>query len=98
MVSKSEAVCEELGLMAILIIKPTRCTILSNLFWNRTLHVSDRSTVLHQESSTIYTAIDICHTGYADSLLARSACNILISLADNQHNLYEKYLTLCIQY
>jgi len=36
----------------------------SNLFWYRTLHVSDRSTVHLQESSTVYTAVDICHTGY----------------------------------
>jgi hypothetical protein len=44
----------------------------SNLFWYRTLHVSERVTVHHQESSTVYTAIGICHTGYADWLLARS--------------------------
>jgi len=42
----------------------------TNLFWYRTLHVSDRFTVHHQESSTVYTAIGICHTGYADCLLA----------------------------
>jgi hypothetical protein len=39
----------------------------SNSFWCRTLHVSDRFAV-HQESSTVYTAIGICHTGYADCL------------------------------
>jgi hypothetical protein len=59
----------------ILIIKPTRCTNFSNLFWNRTLHVSDRFSVHHQESSTVYTAIGICHTGYADCLLAGSGSN-----------------------
>jgi len=59
----------------------------SNLFWYRTLRDSDRFTVHHQESSTVYTAIGICHTGYADCLLA-----------DSQHNLYGKYLLLCIQY
>jgi len=42
----------------------------TNLFWCRTLHVSDRFTVHHQESSTVYTATGICHTGYADCLLA----------------------------
>ena len=33
-------------------------------FWNRTLHVPDRFSVHHQESSTVYsyTAIGICHT------------------------------------
>jgi len=40
----------------------------SNLFWYRTLHVSDRFSVHHQESSTVYTAIGICHTGYADCI------------------------------
>jgi len=67
----------------ILIIKPTRCTNFSNLFWNRNLHVSDRFTVYHQESSTVYTAIGICHTGYADCMLARSGWNILISLLES---------------
>jgi len=59
----------------------------SNLFWYRALHVLDRFTVHHQESSTLYTATDVCHTGYVDCLLA-----------DSQHNLYDKYLLLCIQY
>jgi hypothetical protein len=66
----------------------------SNLFWYRTLHVSDRFTVHHQESSTVYTAIGICHTGYAECLLVRSGWNcssILTSLAESRHNLYGKY-------
>jgi len=33
-------------------------------------------------SSTVYTAIGICHTGYADCLLASS-----------QHNLYDMFRT-----
>ena len=41
----------------ILIIKPTRCTNFSNLFWNETLHVSDRSSVHHQEFFTVHTAM-----------------------------------------
>jgi hypothetical protein len=45
-----------------LIIKSTTCINFSNLFWNRTLHVSDRFSVHHQESSTVYTAIGVCHT------------------------------------
>jgi hypothetical protein len=40
-----------------LIIKPTRCTSFSNLFWNETLHVSDSSTVHHQEFFTVHTAM-----------------------------------------
>jgi hypothetical protein len=56
-------------------------------FWNRTLHVSDRFSVHHQESSTVNTATGICHTGYADCLLAVSWWNsssILIPLASSQ--------------
>ena len=70
----------------------------SNLFWYKTLHVSDRFTVHHQESSTVCTAIGICHRGYADCLLVRSGWNILISLASSQHKQYDKYLLLCTQY
>jgi hypothetical protein len=62
-------------------------------FWNRTLHVSDRFPVYHQESSTAYTAIGIYHTGYAGS-----GWNILIPLASSQHNLYDIYLLLCVQF
>jgi hypothetical protein len=42
------------------------------IFGNKTLHVSDRISVHHQETSTVYTAICICHTGFADFLLAGS--------------------------
>jgi hypothetical protein len=83
----------KLSSLSILIIKPTRCTNFSNLFWNRTPHVSNRFSVHHQESSTVHTAIGICHTGYADCLLAGS----LIPLASSQHNLDDIYLFLCVQ-
>jgi len=61
--------------------KNQRDALISQIyFWNRTLHVSDRFSVHHQESSTVYTAI-----GYADCLLARSgSARILIPLADRQ--------------
>jgi hypothetical protein len=48
----------------ILILKTTRCTNFSNLFWNETLHVSDSSSVHYQEFFTVHTAmvyvIQIC--------------------------------------
>jgi hypothetical protein len=44
-----------------LIIKPTRCTNFSNLFWNEVLHVSDSSSVHHQDLFTVHSAI--CCTG-----------------------------------
>jgi hypothetical protein len=56
------------------------------IFWNRTLHVSDRFSVHHQEFSTVYAVIGICHTGYGDCLLEGSEWNILIPLASSQHN------------
>jgi hypothetical protein len=47
-----------------LIIKPTRRTNFSNLFWNEILHVSDSSSVHHQEFFTVQTAtvyvIQVC--------------------------------------
>jgi hypothetical protein len=39
------------------IIKGTRCTNFSILFWNENLHVSDSSSVHHQELFTIHTAM-----------------------------------------
>jgi len=41
---------------------------------------------MYHEPSAVYTAIGICHTGFADFLLASS-----------QHNLYDIHLLLCIQ-
>ena len=68
----------------ILIIKSTRCIKFSNLFfWSRTLHVSGRFSVHHQEPSAVYTATGICHTDYADCSLAGtgwSSILILISI------------------
>jgi hypothetical protein len=43
--------------MKFLIIKPTRCTNFSNLFWSETLRVSDSSSVHHQEFFTAHTAM-----------------------------------------
>jgi hypothetical protein len=43
-----------------LTIEPTRCTNFSHLFWNKTLRVSDSSSVHHQEFFTVRTAL-ICH-------------------------------------
>ena len=41
----------------VLVIKPTRCTNFSNLFWNETLHVSDSSSVHCQKFFTVHTAM-----------------------------------------
>ena len=42
----------------VLIMKPTRCTNFSNLFfWNKTLYVSGSSSVHHHEFFTVHTAM-----------------------------------------
>ena len=45
------------------IIKPTRCTNFTNLFWHETPHVSDSSSVHHQEFIHCTLSNGICHTG-----------------------------------
>ena len=45
------------------ITKPTRCTNFTNLFWHATLHVSDTSSVRHQEFIHCTLSNGKCHTG-----------------------------------
>jgi len=61
----------------ILIVKPTRCTNVSNLFifWNDTVHVSDGFSVHHHEFKTVHTATGICQTCTAVCLLAGTRWN-----------------------
>jgi len=57
-------------------IKPTRCTNFSKFyFWNETLHVSDTSSVHHQEFFTVHTAM-LC----AIQVCGHSASRIRIKL------------------
>jgi hypothetical protein len=44
------------------IIKPTRCTNFTNLFWHETLHVSDSSSAHHPEFIHCALGNGICHT------------------------------------
>jgi len=44
-------------------VKPTRRTNFTNLFWHKTPHVSDRSSVHHQEFIDCTLSNGICHTG-----------------------------------
>ena len=44
------------------IIKPTRCTDFTNLFWRETLHVLDSSSVHNQELIHCTLSNGICHT------------------------------------
>ena len=45
------------------VIKPTRCTNFTNLFWHESLRVSDSSSVHHQEFILCTLSDGICHTG-----------------------------------
>ena len=45
------------------VLKPTRCTDFTNLFCHETLHVSDSSSVHHQEFIHCTLSSGICHTG-----------------------------------
>jgi hypothetical protein len=77
--NRDKSVSKVTQFLVILTIKPTRCIKFSNLlFGNRILHVIDSISVHHQVSSTVHTAIGICHTGYADSLLAGSGRNCCV--------------------
>ena len=44
------------------VIKPTRCTNFTNLFCHETLHVSDSSSVHHQEFIHCTLGTGVCHT------------------------------------
>ena len=58
-----------------LIIEPTRCTNSQNvLYWNETLHVSDSSSVHHQEFPTAHTAV-VYVTQVCWQFASRSICS-----------------------
>ena len=77
--------------------KPTRWTNFSNLFWNKTLHVSDSSSVHHQEFFTVHMAmvytyvIQVCWQ--LPSRMERSS--ILILLARCQQNCMTYTIAVC---
>ena len=82
----------------IYIIKPTRCTSVSNLFYvgKDALHVSDRLSVHHQEFMTVHTATGICQADAALCLLAGKRWNSH-PLASRHQYLFNKCLLLYVQ-
>jgi hypothetical protein len=54
--------CDRASKTNFFIIKPTRCTNFTNLFWHETLLVSDSSSVHHQEFIHCTLSNCICHT------------------------------------
>ena len=59
---------------------------------HRTLHVSDRFSVHHRQSSTLYTATGKCHTGYADCLLQLNLYDIHLLLCDDVQKICPKHV------
>jgi hypothetical protein len=76
-----------------LIIKPTRCTVFSNLFWNGTLRVSDSSSAHHQELFTVHSAMvyvkQVSRQLSSSSRIRTELCSILVLL--------ESCLQTCLQ-
>jgi len=52
------------------IIKPNKYTNFTNLFWHETLHVSDSSSIHHEEFIHSTFSNGICHTSLLDSFQA----------------------------
>jgi hypothetical protein len=78
----------------IFLIKPTRCTNFSNLFWNETLHVSDSSSVHHQELFTVHTAM-VYVIQLAASRIRMEHSSILILLASCQQTCMTYTIAVC---
>ena len=75
----------------ILIIKPIRCTNFSNLFWNKTLHVSDNSSVHRQAFFHCTDSNGTCHTG----LLAAGEQEHLLLLTSCQQTCMTCTIAVC---
>jgi len=56
--------CSFWSIPSFFVIKPTRCTNFTNLFWHETLHVSDISLVHHQEFIHCALSNGLCHTAF----------------------------------
>jgi hypothetical protein len=52
------------------VIKPTRCTNFTNLFWDETVDVSDSSSIHPQEFFTVHTAM-VCVIQFCRQLASR---------------------------
>jgi hypothetical protein len=72
------------------IIKTTRCTNFSILFWNETLHVSGSSSVHHQEFFIVHTAminvIPVC--GQLASRIRMEHTDSACKLSANRYDIY----------
>ena len=60
------------------VIKPTRCTNFTNLFWHETLHVSDSSSVHRQEFIHCTLSNGLCDTGVEQDGIAGSILVLLL--------------------
>jgi hypothetical protein len=79
---KSRAVTARQTSQTFSIVKPTRCTNVSNLFYfGIALHVSDGFPVHRQEFKTVHTSTGICQTDTAVCLLASRQTELCKSAA-----------------
>jgi prephenate dehydrogenase len=74
-------------------IKPTRLSNFSNLFWNETLHVSDISSVRHQELFTVHSAmVHVIQTAFVqqdqDRLVYQFHPDPVLKLSTNLYDIY----------
>ena len=76
-------------------IKPTRCTNFWNLFWKETLHVSDSSSVHHQELFTAHMQWYMSYR-FADSLQPGSGWSSILILLKNCQQTCMTYTYNCV--
>jgi hypothetical protein len=62
------------------ILKPTRCTNFTNLFWHETLHVSDSSSVHHQKFIHCTPGNGISHTRLCPPPLVGGDINVFLKM------------------
>jgi len=72
--------------------------LISNLFWNETLYVSESSSVHHQEFFTVPTAM-VCHTGFLTACEqdqdGTGTISVLILLASCQQTCMAYTIAVC---
>jgi hypothetical protein len=79
-----------------LIIKQTRCTNFSNVFWNETLHISDSSSVRHQELFTAHTAmvyvVQVCRQLSSSKIRMEHSDPVAGKLSTNLYDIYHGWV------
>ena len=72
----------------VFVIKPTRCTNFTNLFCHETVHISDDSSVHHQEFIHCTLDTGICHTSLQTALEQDQDPRPARKLSTNLYDIY----------